>query len=172
MIEGSRIHTSDKWIRIRLAKKHVDPVGPDPDPQHCFALVINPRKPQEPLTSTRTMWRAWCLRPACCSCPPWWTPAASSSASCSIPPTASASGSLRTRSPACSCATTRASTPRTTSRRWSATRDGILERHFYSRFLGINSSLLRLEFLSSFLPSFFLSTKWYFSFRRFFCLYF
>jgi hypothetical protein len=57
--------------------------------------------------------------------------------------------------------TTRASTPRTTSRRWSATRDGILERHFYSRFLGINSSLLRLEFLSSFLPSFFLSTKCY-----------
>jgi hypothetical protein len=27
-----RIHTSDKWIRIREAQKHVDPV--DPDPQH------------------------------------------------------------------------------------------------------------------------------------------
>ncbi len=33
--------------------------------------------------------------------------------------------------------------------------DGILERHYYSRFLGINSSfpLLRLVFLSGFLPS-------------------
>ncbi len=29
-------------------------------------------------------------------------------------------------------------------------RDVILERHFYSRFLGINSSLLRLEFLYGF----------------------
>jgi hypothetical protein len=31
-----RIHTSDKWIRIRIreAQKDVDPV--DPDPQHCF----------------------------------------------------------------------------------------------------------------------------------------
>jgi hypothetical protein len=38
-------------------------------------------------------------------------------------------------------------------------RDGILERNFYSRFLGIYSSPLRLEFLSSFLPSFVLSTK-------------
>ncbi len=33
-------------------------------------------------------------------------------------------------------------------------RDGILERHFLSRFLGINSKLLRLKFLSGFLPSF------------------
>jgi hypothetical protein len=33
-------------------------------------------------------------------------------------------------------------------------RDGFLERHFCSMFLGINSSLLRLEFLSGFLPSF------------------
>jgi hypothetical protein len=40
-------------------------------------------------------------------------------------------------------------------------RDGILERHFLSRFLGINSSLFRLEFLSGFLPSFFRSTKCY-----------
>jgi hypothetical protein len=33
-----RIHTSDEWIRIREAQKHVDPVDPDsdPDPQHCF----------------------------------------------------------------------------------------------------------------------------------------
>ncbi len=30
----SRIHTSDWWIRIREAQKHVDPVDPDPDPQH------------------------------------------------------------------------------------------------------------------------------------------
>ncbi len=37
--------------------------------------------------------------------------------------------------------------------------DGILERHFLSRFLGMNSSLLRLEFSSGFLPSFFRSTK-------------
>ncbi len=36
-----------------------------------------------------------------------------------------------------------------------AARDGILERNFYSRFLGINSSILRLKFLSGFLPSFF-----------------
>jgi hypothetical protein len=34
------------------------------------------------------------------------------------------------------------------------TRDGILIRQFYSMFLGINLSLLRLEFLPSFLPSF------------------
>ncbi len=40
-------------------------------------------------------------------------------------------------------------------------RDGILERHFPSRFMGINSSLLRLEFLSGFLPAFFHSTKSY-----------
>jgi hypothetical protein len=32
--------------------------------------------------------------------------------------------------------------------------DGISERHFLSRFLDINSSLLSLEFLSGFLPSF------------------
>jgi hypothetical protein len=32
----SRIHTSDKWIRIQDVQKHVDPVDPDldPDPQH------------------------------------------------------------------------------------------------------------------------------------------
>ena len=29
-----RIHTSDWWIRIQEAQKHVDPV--DPDPQHWF----------------------------------------------------------------------------------------------------------------------------------------
>jgi hypothetical protein len=34
-------------------------------------------------------------------------------------------------------------------------RDGILEWQVYSRFLGINSSLLRLEFMSDRLPSFF-----------------
>jgi hypothetical protein len=39
--------------------------------------------------------------------------------------------------------------------------DGILERRFYSRFLGINSSLLRIEFLSGFLPLLFRSTKCY-----------
>ncbi len=39
--------------------------------------------------------------------------------------------------------------------------DGILEWCFKSNFLGINSSLLRLEFLSGFLPSFFNSTKCY-----------
>jgi hypothetical protein len=32
-----RIHTSDYWIRIREAQKHVDPV--DPDPQHCFKVT-------------------------------------------------------------------------------------------------------------------------------------
>jgi hypothetical protein len=34
----SRILTSDKWIRIREAQKHVDPVDPNPDsdPEHCF----------------------------------------------------------------------------------------------------------------------------------------
>ncbi len=40
-------------------------------------------------------------------------------------------------------------------------RDRILERHFQSRFLAINSSLLRFEFLSGFLPAFFYSTKCY-----------
>jgi hypothetical protein len=40
-------------------------------------------------------------------------------------------------------------------------RDGILERHFQMRFLGVNLSLLKLEFLSGFLPSFFRFTKCY-----------
>ncbi len=31
-----RIHTSDEWIRIREAQKHVDPVDPDPDSEHRF----------------------------------------------------------------------------------------------------------------------------------------
>ncbi len=38
-------------------------------------------------------------------------------------------------------------------------RDAILERHFYSRFLGLDSSLLRLKFLSVFLPSSFISAR-------------
>ncbi len=38
--------------------------------------------------------------------------------------------------------------------------DDILERHFWSRFLDINCSLLGLEFLSGFLPSLFRSTKY------------
>jgi hypothetical protein len=29
-----RIHSADWWIRIQEAQKHVDPVDPDPDPQH------------------------------------------------------------------------------------------------------------------------------------------
>jgi hypothetical protein len=33
-----RIHTYD-WIRIREAKKHVDPVDPDSDPEH-WSLVL------------------------------------------------------------------------------------------------------------------------------------
>ncbi len=40
-------------------------------------------------------------------------------------------------------------------------RDKILERHFQSRFLGINLGLLSLQFLSCFLLSFFHSTKCY-----------
>jgi hypothetical protein len=42
IIEGSgsragriRMHTSDEWIRIREAQKHVDPV----DPEHCLKVV-------------------------------------------------------------------------------------------------------------------------------------
>ncbi len=35
---GIRIHTSDLWIRILEAQKHVDP---DPDPQHCFFEATN-----------------------------------------------------------------------------------------------------------------------------------
>jgi hypothetical protein len=38
----------------------------------------------------------------------------------------------------------------------STFREGILERHFYSGFLGINLSLLRLEFFLVFCPNFFL----------------
>jgi hypothetical protein len=34
-----RIHTSDEWIRIREAQKHVDPVDPDSDPEHCLKLL-------------------------------------------------------------------------------------------------------------------------------------
>jgi len=30
-----QIHSADFWIRIQEAQKHVDPVGPDSDPQHC-----------------------------------------------------------------------------------------------------------------------------------------
>jgi hypothetical protein len=44
--------------------------------------------------------------------------------------------------------------------------DGILEWHFKSRFLGINSSLLRLEFSSGFLPSFFTQIQWRIRFRN------
>jgi hypothetical protein len=35
-----RIHTSDKWIRIREAQKHADPADPDPAPdtQHWFSV--------------------------------------------------------------------------------------------------------------------------------------
>jgi len=40
-----RIHTSDKWIRIRKTKKHLDPVDPDldsfPDPEHCGMQFIS-----------------------------------------------------------------------------------------------------------------------------------
>ncbi len=39
MIEGSgsgSIGTSEQWIRIREAQKHVDPVDPDSDPQDCL----------------------------------------------------------------------------------------------------------------------------------------
>ncbi len=50
MMEGSgriRIFTSDYWIQIQEAKKHVAPVDPDPDldpdPQHCFKPVISKR---------------------------------------------------------------------------------------------------------------------------------
>jgi hypothetical protein len=46
--------------------------------------------------------------------------------------------------------------------------DGILERHFQSRFLGINSSIIRLEVLSDFLPSFFCFTTRYSCFADFF----
>jgi hypothetical protein len=28
-----------RWIRIRESQKHVDPV--DPDPQHCFKVVVS-----------------------------------------------------------------------------------------------------------------------------------
>jgi hypothetical protein len=41
------------------------------------------------------------------------------------------------------------------------TRVGILERHFYAMFLGINSSLLRLELLVWFSTLVFPSTKCY-----------
>jgi hypothetical protein len=36
----------------------------------------------------------------------------------------------------------------------------ILDRHFKWRFLGINTFILRLKFMSDFLPSFFHSTRW------------
>jgi hypothetical protein len=32
-----RIHTSDQWIRILEAQKHVDPV--DPDPEHWLLAI-------------------------------------------------------------------------------------------------------------------------------------
>ncbi len=35
-----RIHISDKCIRIQEAQKHVDPVDPDPDPQHCLQQLV------------------------------------------------------------------------------------------------------------------------------------
>jgi hypothetical protein len=42
-------------------------------------------------------------------------------------------------------------------RQAAVSRDGILGRHFLSRFQGINSNLLRLKFLCGFLPSFYRS---------------
>ena len=40
-----RIHTSDWWIRMREAQKHVDPVDPDPDsdldPQHWLEQLLS-----------------------------------------------------------------------------------------------------------------------------------
>ncbi len=36
-----RIQTSDKWIRIREAQKHVDPLDPDSDPQHWWKPNFN-----------------------------------------------------------------------------------------------------------------------------------
>jgi hypothetical protein len=37
-----RIHTFGQWIRIRIqeAQKHVDPVDPDPDPQHWYVRYV------------------------------------------------------------------------------------------------------------------------------------
>jgi hypothetical protein len=36
-----RLHnTSDYWIRIRKVQKHVDPVDPDPDPQHWIHCLL------------------------------------------------------------------------------------------------------------------------------------
>jgi hypothetical protein len=36
-----RIHTSDYWIRIQEAQKHVDPEDPDSDPQHFTKKQAN-----------------------------------------------------------------------------------------------------------------------------------
>ncbi len=41
-----RIHTSDLWIRILESQKHVDPVNPDPDPQH-WQKEKNPGEKQQ-----------------------------------------------------------------------------------------------------------------------------
>ncbi len=50
--------------------------------------------------------------------------------------------------------------------------DGILKWYFRSRFLGINSSLIKLEFLSGFQPSFFLSTQCYLRIDSIYCGFF
>jgi hypothetical protein len=31
----------NRWIRIQEAQKHVDPVDPDPDPQHCLKMCFS-----------------------------------------------------------------------------------------------------------------------------------
>ncbi len=48
-----RIHTSEWWIRIQEAQKHVDPVDSDPgsDPQHCICVWDKLRYIHEELRS-------------------------------------------------------------------------------------------------------------------------
>ncbi len=67
------------------------------------------------------------------------------------------SGCMAARSGQCGLALK----PRCIEQEMPETRDGILERHFQSKFICIISSLLRLEFLSGFLPAYFYSTKCY-----------
>jgi hypothetical protein len=52
-----RIQTSDKWIRIREAQKHVDPVDPDPDPQQWLwrSILIQLLKVKPAMNANKIM---------------------------------------------------------------------------------------------------------------------
>ncbi len=147
-----------------------------PDPQHCF-ISLWQLKYKKPLTHPgATQWRApWERRRPAWTCPVRRTsgraPAGGRTARrpaadphTSPPPSGpSSQGALSTRVRyPCQCSGhfDRLQIPRISDPKLCPG-DGIRERHFQSRFLGIILRLLRIKFLSGFLSSYFPSTKCY-----------